>query len=66
MPFLPAREDAWPPGLLCLKGGDLAAEIGDLLGTYPAVAVTQTALHPLLEDPYFTTKSLLVLTEQSV
>lgn len=39
-------DGAWPPGLVCLKGGDLADEIADLGGAAPEAEV---ATQPLAE-----------------
>lgn len=41
-------DDAWPPGLLALKGGDLSDEIADLRGADPDVAIERRPLDKLL------------------
>ncbi|NBC18449.1 MAG: 16S rRNA (guanine(527)-N(7))-methyltransferase RsmG [Bacteroidetes bacterium] len=57
---LPKSEGAsWQPGLLCLKGGDLRAEIADLKALEPALAVTQHPLEPVFGDAYFAEKVLV-------
>ncbi|MEM0964514.1 MAG: RsmG family class I SAM-dependent methyltransferase [Bacteroidota bacterium] len=43
-----AAEGAWPPGLVCLKGGDLATEIADHARRWPETAVQQTPLASIL------------------
>ena len=56
-------DDAWRPGLLCLKGGDLHEETAELQeeasaeGDAPAVEVIPLA--PWYEHPYFETKALV-------
>ena len=56
---LPTEAGTWPPGLYCLKGGDLDDEIGELMAAAPQLTVTRTPLPELLTDPYFRTKELL-------
>ncbi len=51
--------DAWRPGLICLKGGDLRAEIDALRQAHPAVQVRATPLQPLLRRPYFADKAVV-------
>lgn len=55
--------DVWPPGLLCLKGGDLTREIADLHAAFPGLVVEQAPLRPLLPDPYFAEKVLVTVRE---
>ncbi len=49
----------WPPGLFCLKGGDLRSEIADLKDAFPSVSIERHALRPWLDDPFFTGKYLV-------
>lgn len=59
---LPARSASgatWSDGLLCLKGGDLRAEIAELHDTYKGLRVEQIPLQRLTDDPYFETKALV-------
>lgn len=60
---LPADKGAryWPPGLICLKGGDLSDETADLKQSYPAVLIDQHPLYPALSASYFKSKSILVI-----
>jgi 16S rRNA (guanine527-N7)-methyltransferase len=44
----PAGEEAWPPGLLALKGGDLSDEVAALRDAAPDVAVERRPLESLL------------------
>ncbi len=53
---------AWPPGLYCLKGGDLSNEISALTTESPGLTVTRISLTEVLPDPYFRTKELLAVT----
>lgn len=50
----PRSEDAPAPGLICLKGGDLAKEIQES-GTKPYV----TAIKDIFEEPFFEEKYIL-------
>lgn len=54
-------ESAWPPGLLCLKGGDLRGEIANLKAAAD-VQVTTTPVRTWLDDPYFVDKVLVQVT----
>ena len=44
----PLPDAAWPPGLACLKGGDLADEVAALHAAFPDVRVEQTGLGGIL------------------
>ena len=55
--------EGWPPGLLCLKGGDLRDEIQDLTDHDPATQVTLTPVQQWLDAPYFQDKVLLQVTQ---
>jgi len=62
-PVVPARETTdWPPGLYCLKGGDLEAEVAALEAAFPDVVVNQWPLTPLLGRPYFNDKVIVGVT----
>lgn len=50
---------SWKPGLICLKGGELSAEITALAAEDPSVHVQKTPLRPLLDRLYFDNKYLL-------
>ena len=57
------RQDAWLPGLICLKGGDLTGEIQALRDASPVdVTVGQHDLLPLLGDAYFRHKQIVTVT----
>lgn len=59
-PELPeSDEPAWPPGLICLKGGKLEPEIADLQARWPALHVERIPLKTLLLDPYFREKEIV-------
>lgn len=45
----PAGVEVWQPGLICLKGGDLRAEIAELQSHYPDVMVQTTDVGDLLD-----------------
>ncbi|MDZ4701794.1 MAG: 16S rRNA (guanine(527)-N(7))-methyltransferase RsmG [Rhodothermales bacterium] len=49
----------WPPGLVCLKGGDLTTEIADLSARYPATRVDVQPLEDLGAPPYFEEKLMV-------
>lgn len=49
----------WQPGLICLKGGDLAEEIQALQQAQSGVEVRTTPLQPLLGRPYFAEKVIV-------
>lgn len=52
---------AWPPGLLCLKGGDLSDETAALTALDPAAHVEQTPLKPLVGLPEMADKVLVAV-----
>jgi 16S rRNA (guanine527-N7)-methyltransferase len=58
-PRIETREDVWKDGLLCLKGGQLDAEIAALTAEFPNVIVERTPLRQLTSDPYFETKEIV-------
>ena len=60
----PASACTWRPGLICLKGGDLAGETQDLHEADPSAVVSQRALRPLLGDSHFTEKKLVTVTRR--
>lgn len=53
--------DAWTPGLICLKGGDLFDEIADLRAEVPDVTIEQHPLRPLLGRDYFADKHIITV-----
>ncbi|NBB72683.1 MAG: 16S rRNA (guanine(527)-N(7))-methyltransferase RsmG [Bacteroidetes bacterium] len=57
----PSDEDVWPPGLICLKGGDLSDEIDDLRVQDPDVIIEQDPLKPLLRRDYFAAKCIVTV-----
>jgi 16S rRNA (guanine527-N7)-methyltransferase len=59
----PVGQEHWPPGLICLKGGDLYMEIKDLESNYPDVQIDRIDLQPLLGAAYFAEKEILVVTK---
>jgi len=61
VPFNPPPE-AWPAGLICLKGGDLTDEMAQLKRRFPQVLIQQKPLFPLLGRPYFQEKVLMTVT----
>jgi len=54
--------DMWPPGLVCLKGGDLSGEIYDLHEQTEDTVVTQEAIYPLLQKEHFREKKIVTVT----
>ncbi len=61
-----AVEDSyWPPGLICLKGGSLDAEVAVLVESDPMVRVTGYSVNEILAKPpgdsYFADKYLLLV-----
>ncbi len=52
-------EKTWRPGLICLKGGDLADEIDALRRAYPTVQIETTPLESLFDRPYFAEKLIV-------
>ena len=58
-PLADVPEAAWAPGLVCLKGGDLAAEITALDAAFPGLVTEQIPLESLLERSYFTDKAIV-------
>jgi 16S rRNA (guanine527-N7)-methyltransferase len=48
-----------PPGLICLKGGDLREEKAQLLRKFPRIRITDTSLTEWFSDPYFETKRVI-------
>ena len=62
----PPSSEFWQEGLICLKGGDLAAEIAELKDTDSQVQVDVQPLTELADDPYFSTKRLVhVISNQA-
>lgn len=61
-PTAASEAEAWPPGLFCLKGGDLEDEIAALTTIAPKLEVLRLPLPEVLPDPYFRTKVLLAVT----
>ena len=55
----------WPSGLICLKGGELNAEIDELLSTFPNVQVDIQRLSELKGDAYFATKRCVIVTKDT-
>lgn len=53
-----AVDDAWPPGLVCLKGGDLTDEIAALQTAFPDAMVDARDLGGVGED-----KALVLVTD---
>lgn len=58
-PMASAPDGHWQPGLIALKGGDLADEIAALHTACPGLTVAQTLLEPVLGRPYFAEKVML-------
>ena len=58
-PFDGVSADDWPQGLICLKGGDLSAEIQDLHETEPDATVSEEQIFPLLGDDHFRHKRIV-------
>jgi 16S rRNA (guanine527-N7)-methyltransferase len=56
---LDAPEDAWAPGIIALKGGELTAEVAAFLHAAPGWRVEMQPLTPLLGDAHFDDKVLL-------
>lgn len=53
------HQDVWAPGLLCLKGGDLTAELRDAQRAFPELALTTFPLDTHTREPLFADKVLL-------
>lgn len=62
-PPLTVPADCWPPGLFCLKGGDLEEEGTELHAAFPSTRVEREPLLPLFERPFFAEKCLLTVVE---
>ena len=57
-------EGAWPPGLVCLKGGDLTDEVAALHETVPGLRV---AVEPVrLPGVYYADKHVVIVTGPAV
>ncbi|PEN12335.1 16S rRNA (guanine(527)-N(7))-methyltransferase RsmG [Longibacter salinarum] len=54
--------DHWPPGLICLKGGDLSVEIQELHHEADGVAVVEEGIYPLLKNDHFREKKIVAVT----
>lgn len=54
--------ETWPPGLVCLKGGELGEEIAALQRRYPDVQVGATELGNRFGRPDWATKYILTVT----
>ncbi len=55
----------WQDGLLCLKGGDLEAEIAELKASRPHLILERIPLSPLTADPFFATKEIIHVAQGS-
>src|SRR5690606_39071924 len=55
-------DGAWAPGLVCLKGGDLADETAALLAAFPGLSVEATPLDALMGDGW-ADKSLVYVAD---
>lgn len=64
-PRVVADDAFWKDGLLCLKGGDLSAEIEELHKAYPGVVLERIPLKTLTSDPYFATKEIIHVSESA-
>lgn len=64
-PFHMEDPACWRPGLVCLKGGDLAAEAADLVREFPGVQVVTQTLEDLGAPAYFEEKALVQVTVDS-
>ncbi|MGB1048905.1 MAG: 16S rRNA (guanine(527)-N(7))-methyltransferase RsmG [Rhodothermales bacterium] len=53
------NERHWGDGLVCLKGGDLQAEIAELHALYPGLMLDRIPLKGHTSDPYFGTKEII-------
>jgi 16S rRNA (guanine527-N7)-methyltransferase len=62
----PGGADAWPQGLICLKGGDLSAEIQELHHNADDVAVVEEGIYPLLGNDHFRNKKIVNVTPSRV
>ncbi|GAB5521016.1 MAG: class I SAM-dependent methyltransferase [Rhodothermales bacterium] len=62
----PLPEDAWAPGLICLKGGDLTEEIAELKAAYPDLNVETIELLPILKRAYFAEKYIVHVTDPNL
>lgn len=58
-PRMKEAEAVWGDGLLCLKGGDLRAEIDDLRVAFPGLVMERIPLKALTSDTYFATKEII-------
>jgi len=57
-----SNDDAWPPGLLALKGGDLSGEIADLCASNSNVEVERHPLDELLgRNDFFGEKEIVAV-----
>jgi len=55
----------WPPGLICLKGGNLTSEIQDLHRTSASAAVIEEELYSMLGDDHFREKKIVTVTSSA-
>lgn len=61
-PLDSVAENCWSPGLLALKGGDLADELAALSGIRPSLTIQRTDLADLLGRPAFDGKEILFVS----
>lgn len=61
-PTFDTSADCWAPGLVCLKGGDLTAEIGALQNRHPSVQVQCIPLADVVSIPEFVGKVIVTVT----
>ena len=61
-PTFETSADGWARGLVCLKGGDLTAEIGALQNRHPGVQVQCIPLADVVSIPEFVGKVIVTVT----
>ena len=64
-PLAELDECSWPPGLLCLKGGNLRKEIAALKEDVPNVQVGREAVQPGSGSGYLADKYVVTVTSQT-
>lgn len=64
VPFTDVPDDAWAPGLVCLKGGDLGAEVDALRDAFPQTSGSGSGLSTLL-GPDWADKRIVHVTAET-
>jgi len=58
------QEPTWKKGLICLKGGDLEEEVGEMVWARSIATIEIISLAPLFEGEYFRDKKIVSIVQE--